>query len=255
MNMKLVIAATIALCCASAGAAQQDGDAGKGVEQTGFLYGLGVLVSEQPYRGYDTQFIPIPILGYRGERLRVFGPYVSYDFVQAQDINLSVRLAPRFQGFDESDSDYFEGMRDRDSSIDAGLGFNYKKDDWQVELSAMFDTLDKSGGYEITTRLGKVFRKGPIFLEPSVALSYQDDDLVDYYYGVRDSEQTEFRKAYVGEKTLNTTIGFSVATPVLLGGMTRFSIEHMWNGSNITDSPLVNSDSQWRVRLLFSKFF
>jgi outer membrane protein len=197
----------------------------------------------------------LPVLGYRGERLRIFGPFVSYDVVQTEYSRVNFRASPRFQGFDDSDSDFFEGMRDRDSSIDAGVGFNYKKEDWKFELAAMFDTLDKSGGYELSTRLGRVFRNGPLFFEPTLAFSYLDDNNVDYYYGVRKSEQTDFREAYKGDSTVNTSVGFSVATPIFFGGFTRFSIEHTWNGSNINDSPLVNSDSNWSMQLLFSKFF
>lgn len=255
MKLKTLPACVLAFCGGAAIAAPEGGEAGERVEQRGFLYGLGVVVSQQPYRGYDTRILPLPILGYQGERLRVFGPFVSYDIVQAQHIRLAVKAAPRFQGYDESDSDYFEGMQDRDSSIDAGLGVNYEKEDWKIGLSAMFDTLGKSDGYELKTSIGKVFRSGPIFFEPTFSLSYLDENNVDYYYGVRESEQTDFRKAYKGDGTVNTTIGFSVATPVLLGGFTRLSIDQTWNGSNISDSPLVNADSQWSLRLLFSKFF
>ena len=37
------------------------------------------------------------------------------------------------------------------------------------------------------TQVGKVFRTGPVFIEPTVGVSYVDDSMVNYYYGVRDS--------------------------------------------------------------------
>ena len=247
--------AALGMFCAQASSAGERVAAEDRSEEQGFLYGAGLIVSAEPYRGFDTRFIPIPVLGYRGERLRVLGPFVSYDVLQAEASRLSLRAAPRFQGFDESDSDFFEGMKDRDSSLDAGLGFNYDREDWKFEAAAMWDTLGKSDGYELSTRLGRVFRNGPVFLEPSLAFSYLDDNNVDYYYGVRDSEQTDARVAYKGDSTVNTTIGFSVSTPILLGGFTQLAIDHTWNGSNISDSPLVNSDSQWSIRMLFSRMF
>jgi outer membrane protein len=255
MKGKALATFVLMICCAQASIASERVAALEQSEKKGFLYGAGLIVSEEPYRGYDTRVIPIPVLGYVGERLRVYGPFVSYDVLQGESSRVSLRAAPRFQGFDESDSDFFEGMKDRDSSVDAGLGFNYDKEDWKFEAAAMFDTLGKSDGYELSTRLGRVFRNGPIFLEPSLAFSYLDDNNVDYYYGVRESEQTDSRLAYKGDSTVNTTIGFSVSTPILFGGFTQFAIDHTWNGSNINDSPLINSDSQWSVRMLFSKFF
>lgn len=245
----------LALVCAQGSVAGDQAAPEDRKEKTGFVYGAGLIVSAEPYRGFDTRVIPLPVLGYQGERLRILGPFVSYDLIQADNSRLSLRAAPRFQGYDDSDSDFFEGMQDRDSSVDAGLGFNYDRDDWKFEAAAMVDALGKSDGYELSTKVGRVFRKGPIFLEPSLALSYLDDNNVDYYYGVREGEQTDFRAAYKGDATINATIGFSVSTPILFGGFTRLAMQHTWNGSNINDSPLVNSDSQWSVQLMFSKFF
>ena len=62
--------------------------------------------------------IPLPILGYRGDRLSVLGPFVSYDVLNQRDgIKLSAQASPRFQGFDSSDSDVFIGMDERDFLI------------------------------------------------------------------------------------------------------------------------------------------
>ena len=153
MKWKAVWTIALAVGCAQAGSAGERVAAADQSEKRGFLYGAGLIVSEEPYRGYGTRVIPIPVLGYVGERLRVLGPFVSYDVLQAESSRVSLRAAPRFQGFEESDSDFFEGMEDRDSSIDAGLGFNYEQEDWKFEAAAMFDTLGKSDGYQLQQNL------------------------------------------------------------------------------------------------------
>jgi outer membrane protein len=197
----------------------------------------------------------LPILGYRGDNFRVLGPFVSYDALQFSDFEISVQAAPRFQGFDESDSYIFENMADRKFSMDAGLGLSYEKKNWKINLSGMFDVLNKSNGYEAKANVSRVFSQGPLFIEPSLSVSYLDSNHVDYYYGVKANEVNQYTYQYQGKSTINTTASLSLATPIFFEGFTRFAIDYNWYGSSISNSPLVDTDTNISVRLLFSKFF
>ncbi|KAF7786464.1 outer membrane protein [Pseudoalteromonas rubra] len=225
------------------------------LEPKGFLYGIGLGVSEEIYQGYDRRVIPLPILGYRGDKLSVLGPFISYEMLEVNDIEILLQAAPRFQGFDESDSDVFKGMAERDFSMDAGLGIRYERNNWKFNISAVHDVLDKSDGYELSTGLGKVFKSGPFFYEPSLTISHLDSNHVDYYYGVRLNEATNMRPYYQGDNATNVALGFSVSTPIFFDGFTQLAFDYTWFDDSITDSPLVDSDGSFSVRLLFSKFF
>jgi len=254
-NISLFTFGTLALCLTTPVLADDRGEVRKRLEPKGFLYGFGLGVKQELYKGYDRRVIPLPILGYRGDRLSVLGPFVSYDVLNQDGIKLSAQASPRFQGFDSSDSDVFIGMDERDFSFDAGLGVKYERNDWNVGLSSMFDVLNKSNGYELKASLGRAFKSGPIFYEPTISVSYLDANHVNYYYGVRDYEATTLRPAYKADSALNTTIGFSVATPIFFDGFTRLSVDYTLSDSNITDSPLVDTDNSLSLRLLFSRFF
>jgi len=225
------------------------------VEPTGFLYGGALGIRREIYKDFDRRVIPLPILGYRGERLEVYGPFVSYEFLEIGGVQISGLISPRFNGFDESDSDVFEGMEDRKFSMDAGLGIGYEVDDWKMGLSSRYDVLGRSEGNEIIAKLGKVYRTGPIFIEPAIGLSYLDSSHVDYYYGVDDSEATPERQAFEGDDALNTTLGVTFISPALFNGLTRVGIQKTWFDSSITDSPLTDSDAGLEYFLTFSKFF
>jgi outer membrane protein len=231
------------------------GEARERIEPKGFLYGIGLGISHEIYKGYDYRVIPLPIIGYRGDNFRILGPFASYDAVSFADINLTFMLAPRFQGFDESDSDIFKNMNDRKFSMDAGLGVTYEKKDWKISVSSMFDVLGRSDGFEAKANLARVFRKGPLFFEPSISLSYLDSKHVDYYYGVKADETNALTFAFAGDSALNTSLGFSVSTPIFLGGFTQLALNYTWYDSAITDSPLVEDNTNLNIRLLFSKFF
>jgi outer membrane protein len=254
--MKLISYLLASLVFSTAAMADEDrGEAREKIERQGFVYGAGLVVKKEIYKGFDRRVIPLPTIGYRGEKLTVLAPFVSYDLAKFEAIKFSLRAAPRFQGFDDSDSDIFEGMEERRFSMDTGVGLRYAKNDWKVDIGAMFDVLNRSNGYELHSRLGRVFNYGPFFFEPKVTVSYVDAKHVDYYYGVASDEVNSFRSQYSGESTVNTSFDFSVSTPIFFGGFTSISVGRTWFGSGITDSPLVEDSSDYSFRIAFAKYF
>jgi outer membrane protein len=236
--------------------AQEDrGEARERIEPHGYLYGLGIGINQEIYKGYDYRFIPLPIVGYRAEDFRVIGPFISYDALQISDVEITLQAAPRFQGFDASDSYIFENMDERKFSMDAGAGLTYEKKNWKIGFSGMFDILGRSKGYELKSNISKVFNAGPIFFEPRISISYLDEKHIDYYYGVNANEVNSNTYEYVGQSAINSTVSFSVSTPILLGGFTMLSLDYKIFDSSITESPLVEDTGSLSARLLFSKFF
>lgn len=235
--------------------AQQGQQANAQQPPQGFLYGVGIGVNQEIYRGYKRRTIPLPLIGYRGEKLSVYGPFVSYQLLQQGNVSFSAKLAPRFAGFDESDSNVFAGMARRKSSLDAGFGVQWRKQGWLVEAETLHDLLGNSNGQEAKLAVGYGLRFGPVQLEPKVGVSYSDSKLVDYYYGVRIEEATASRLTYRAGSAVNYNAGISLSTPVFFGGMTRLGIEHHWYDSSISNSPLTDRDTGVSAFLSWSRFF
>lgn len=250
-----IIATTFCFSAAAKDTQSPNDNNRKHIEKYGFIYGLGIGVDNGIYKDYDLPVIPLPIIGYRGKKFSAFGPFVSYHAWQNESLKLSLKAAPRFGGFEQDDANIFTGMDERKLSIDAGFGLTYQQNDWKVDTSIMRDILGKSDGLEIKSTLGKMMRFGPVFIEPSVGLSYVDANHVDYYYGVRAHEVTNSRHQYNGKSALNKTLGLSVMTPIFFNGITTLGIENTWYDSSISDSPLTDGDSSLSVRIMFSKFF
>ncbi|MDP4528785.1 MipA/OmpV family protein [Alkalimonas delamerensis] len=224
-------------------------------EPVGFVYGIGVGLNQELYQDYRRRVVPIPVIGYRGDRLSVYGPFISYQLLQQDGLTLTARLAPRFAGTDASKSPVFEGMKKRRTSADAGFGLRY---DWQqlrFETSWMHDILGNSDGYEVRNRIGYQHRFGPVFVEPHLSLDYSNARLVNYYYGVRPEEATSSRPAYQAGSAWNPALGVSVATPIFFGGMTRLGVDHRWYHDTIADSPLTDRQRGFQVFFSFSRFF
>ncbi|KUM51511.1 MipA/OmpV family protein [Rheinheimera sp. EpRS3] len=221
----------------------------------GFSYGVGVGVNQEIYQGYSNRTIPLPIIGYQGDRLTVYGPFVSYKLLDLGNISFSAKLAPRFAGFDESDSAVFSGMAKRKDSIDGGIGMQLRQDSWKFEAQTVFDLLGNSNGQESKVSVGYSYRAGPVIIEPQFGVSYSDGKLVDYYYGVRPDEATAQRPAYKADGAVNYNAGVSVSTALFFGGMTRLGVEHHWYGSSISDSPLTDRDTGLSAFLSWSRLF
>lgn len=221
----------------------------------GFSYGVGIGVNQEIYQGYSNRTIPLPIIGYQGERLSVYGPFVSYKLLDLGNISFSAKLAPRFAGFDESDSSIFSGMAKRKDSIDGGIGMQLRQDNWKFEAQTVFDLLGRSNGQESKLAVGYSYRTGPVVIEPKFGISYSDSKLANYYYGVRQDEATALRPAYKASGALNYNAGVSVSTALFFNGMTRLGVEHHWYASSISNSPLTDRDTGLSAFLSWSRLF
>lgn len=221
----------------------------------GWMWGFGIAASQDVYTDFDNRIVPIPIIGYTGETLRVYGPFVSYELYRDSGFSLDAQLVPVFAGYEEDDSSVFTGMEDRDFSYAAGFGFNYNTGSWVYSLSTNADILGKFDGYQASASIGKRFRIDNFMIEPSVGVNYQDSNYVDYYYGVRPEEATAFRNAYNGDSALNTEVRVAVSTRQFLGGMTRLEIGATFFDDSISDSPLTDDDTALSAMLVYTRFF
>ncbi|MEC8231399.1 MAG: hypothetical protein VX061_08175 [Pseudomonadota bacterium] len=62
----------------------------------GWMWGFGVAASQDVYTDFDNRVVPIPIIGYAGERLRIYGPFVSYQLFQEGAVSVDAQLVPVF---------------------------------------------------------------------------------------------------------------------------------------------------------------
>jgi len=221
---------------------------------TGFFYGVGLIIPHNLYAGKKSRILPIPMIGYLDQRLQVFGPNISYAVVRDGGFSARLNLNGRFDGFDAKDSDAFIGMDKRSSSVDAGIGLGYEYKDWRVNFSASTDILDKSNGSEMTIELGREFATRQFTFSPSVGVSWQNANLVDYYFGVKTTEASPDRAAYVGTGSVNYHLGLAGSKP-MFGGALRANLGVSLYGGAITRSPLVDRNTGYDLFLTYTRFF
>ena len=221
---------------------------------TGFVYGAGVAFHEQIYKDFHQRSIALPIIGYVGDKLKIFGPYINYSFLKKDHWTLDFVLAPRFNGFSQSDGVFFEGMQERKDTLDAGLNIKFAPKQWRFELKSLHDLLSRSQGSSFDLSVTRKYKIMGLTIEPSVAVNQMNSALTDYYYGVRPSEATQLRPFYRGRSALNKELGLAITAFVPIG-IFRLDMDNTWYASGITDSPLVDRSHALSARLAFIRYF
>ena len=81
LQLIAIFFAVLVVLPASAASKQNETDKKRPIAQQGFLYGVGVTVGQEVYKGYGNRIIPIPVLGYQNKNLAIFWTFCSLQCV------------------------------------------------------------------------------------------------------------------------------------------------------------------------------
>ena len=231
----------LALLAPGNGAAQPPGDA----EGPHWTLGAGLVASPSPYVGVDAEIIPIPVVGLRWQRLYLEGVRAGYALAPpAGPWRFDLLAQVRFQGYEADEGDFLRGMEDRDPSLDLGVVVGWEGERWSADLTLLGDVLDESGGGEAALTVSRGFRLSRrLQVAPEVGVSWQSDDLVDHYYGVRPEEARPSRPAFEGDATVNGLLGIQAGYRFTRRFSTRLFLRGELLGSEVEESPIVVDDT------------
>ena len=205
-------------------------------------WGVGSAVAhlEPTQTGVESKFIGVPYISYRSERLNIDLGTVSYALFRSRRILISMEGEPRFEGYDPKGSSILAGMEKRKSSFDAGIGMTLGGKRGGMKLLILTDITGAHEGYEARAQYQRPYVINRLFIAPAVGISWLDDSLVDYYYGVRSNEATSNRAHYAGSSTTNAFVNLAMGYVLsprleLLGGLKFVRL-----GKNIENSPIVD---------------
>ncbi len=116
---------------------------------TGNSIGVGALWSTEPYRGVDNEIWAFPTFTWQRGRFFVRETGLGFQVAGDENWSLDAFAELRFDGYDADDSDFLEGMDDRDGSLDAGFAVVRRLPTLgKFAFSIAGDTLDRHGGYQ-----------------------------------------------------------------------------------------------------------
>jgi len=210
-----------------------------------FGIGLTSSITKRPFVGVDDQIAALPYFSYRHNDFYIEGLDVGYNLFNSTDYSLDALATPRFYEVKSSfaGNGELDGIDSTKESYFAGLSMQLKTEEVIYTFQLLHDLLE-SNGNELVVQVAKQFQIEENFsLTPSLGFNYQDDKLVDHYYGVQEKESSTDRPQYEGKDSTNYNVTLNAnwlySRNIELLGQVKY--EGIGNG--ITDSPIVDEDA------------
>ena len=211
--------------------------------------GVGALFRDKPYEDFDSEerWQPIPLVLYEGERFFVRGSNLGWKFVNTKPWEVSVLLEAQGDGYEASDSDFLDGMDDRDPYVGAGGQVIWNPEKFGIGLTATTDITSESDGYQAVAKAFWRNRVGPWMYQFSGSAIFHSDDYVDYYFGVKAPEAIpDVRPAYeADEETSFKLMGAFVYQRPDSPWLFLFGAGMTFYGDEIDDSPITDDDQEF----------
>ena len=157
--------------------------------------GLGFRGGTFPYKGEDKVDDLLPLILYNGEKFFIDGSRLGFHLYQSDDWLIGAYAAYRFSGYDDEDSIYLKGM-ERDDGVDGRFALTRLTPYGNLTVDLGHDVSSASEGWDASVRWGKTFDHGNYRIRPWIGLTYEDQKLTNYYFGVESYEATVDRAAY-----------------------------------------------------------
>ena len=213
----------------------------------GWSMGAGWMLRDTAYVGTDGDQKLLALLQYEGERLSWRGLRVAWtlDDGAPDDGRWSLLAQARMDSVKADDVVGFPGLRARQRSLDLGLAYQRGLGAMQLEVAALTDALDRSGGQELAARLQWPIAAGRGRITPELGLRWWSSRLADYYYGVDADEFGEsggssYRPGAATLFELGVGSVYPLGTHWSLAGSLRWRVlPGAWR-----DSPLVDGEGE-----------
>lgn len=225
-------------------------------------WGIGVvgISNQQSIQGIDRDTRFIPMVTYENQYIRWFGPFIdiklpSLELGRNQNINFSLSGGFDFGGYNDDearDTPILQGMDEREGAFAIGPKIEWENPWVNVEAKWMADVTGDREGNSASLTFEKswlFFRK--VMVSPYVGMNWLDDSFVDFHYGVREHEVRSDRPAYVGESTINIEYGLRAAYMFDKQSSVLVDVRMTSLGSEIKNSPIVDSSTENNILLIY----
>ncbi|WP_418885081.1 MipA/OmpV family protein [Cronobacter dublinensis] len=150
--------------------------------------GAGWVVN--PYKQYDKDVYPLPVVNYEDDNFWVRGLGAGYYLWNdtADKLSIMAYYSPLHFKPGDSDSRALRRLDERKSTLMAGLSYVHNTEYGFLRTSLAVDTLDNSNG--VVWDLGWLYRytNGGLTLIPGIGVEWSSENQNDYYYGVSGKE-------------------------------------------------------------------
>ena len=157
---------------------------------TPWSLGMSVASSPSPYRHYDRNIWPIPVVGYEGQSFYFRGLSAGYYLLhdQSDTLTVDVELASNYYRPSDSSDPRMKLLSNRKLSIMGGFSYQHHADWGVLSAHVATDVSGNSEGQYAEASYGYPIKSGKLTVTPSVGGRWSSDKFDNYYYGVSQRE-------------------------------------------------------------------
>ncbi len=208
--------------------------------------GAGVGVVQSPYKQYDDDVYPVPVVAYEGDDFWFRGLGGGYYLWNDKTDKLSITAyySPLHFKPHDSDNNQLRQLDRRRSTVMAGLTYIHETPYGFLRTTFAGDTLDNSNGFTGDVAWLYRYTNDRLHITPGIGVEWSSENQNDYYYGVSGKES---RRS--GLKSYNPDDSWSPYVELAV----NYSLTDNWNiygsgrytrlSDEVTDSPMV--DKSW----------
>lgn len=175
--------------------------------------GIGTNNELMRYEDNDINLTALLNIKYQGKRANLDKDGLSYEFIKGDKYAVEVLATSKNQGYQARDINVLKGMKDREASVDLG-GRIIVKTGLGAAVVDVTKDVNRSKGIEASIKLGGIAPhashwtgKKEVTIAATGGLRYQSEKVVDYYYGVKNTEATATRATYTGKSATTPFVG------------------------------------------------
>lgn len=228
--------------CATAVAAAACAVASPCAAQGEWSAGFGLVLVDSNYRA-DEVVGPVPMISYRGERLRVGSEGLQFALLrEGGGLELDLVARPRLQLIDFDDEPALSGVRRPKSTLELGVEIRQRVGAAVLAAEVRTDMLGVHDGQVAGLELDVDLADGPVVLAPGARIEWRSAEFVDYYYGVGPGEAREGRPPYRGRAAVVPSLSLNIRYPLTYQLWAVASGTYEFAPDEIGDSPLADGN-------------
>ena len=208
--------------------------------------GAGVGIVEHPYKQYDHDLYPVPVINYEGDNFWFRGLGGGYYLWNDGTDQLSVMgyWSPMYFKPGDSDNSQLRKLDKRKSTVMAGVSWMHHTQYGSLRTVLSGDILDNSNGVVWDTAWVYRYTNGGLTLTPGIGVEWNSENQNQYYYGVSHHEAAKsglrsYDPSNSWNPYLELTANYRFASSWSVYGTARYTRL----SDEITDSPMV--DKSW----------
>ncbi|WP_312656039.1 MipA/OmpV family protein [Kluyvera ascorbata] len=208
--------------------------------------GAGVGIVEHPYKQYDHDLYPVPVINYEGDNFWFRGLGGGYYLWNDGTDQLSVMgyWSPMYFKPGDSDNSQLRKLDKRKSTVMAGISWMHHTQYGSLRTALSGDILDNSNGVVWDTAWVYRYTNGGLTLTPGIGVEWNSENQNQYYYGVSHHEAAKsglrsYDPSNSWSPYLELTANYRFANSWSVYGTARYTRL----SDEITDSPMV--DKSW----------